>query len=288
MFSALVIAYIFLNRTNGAITSSGKTRRYLLHVPASYDASNPVALVISIHGFSDWPANHAHMSQWSKLADKEGFIVVYPSGQKYPKRWQATLAPGSSFEQNPDLVFIRDLIETLQQQYNIDATRIYVNGFSNGGGMSLLIGCEMADVVAAVGSVAGALVQPLDRCDPARPVPMILFHGTADEIVPYYGGPAGRYHTMFPNIPNWARDMAVLNGCNPVAEELPSSVEVSGVRYSSCEQGADVVFYTVHGGGHTWPGGNPLPTFIAGITSNAISATEVMWNFYLEHPLETQ
>jgi len=65
-----------LNRTNGAIVSSGQKREYLLYVPRSYNRTKPTPLVISMHAAALWPAAQMATSQWNKVADEEGFIVV--------------------------------------------------------------------------------------------------------------------------------------------------------------------------------------------------------------------
>lgn len=278
------LTFAIVNRTNGKIISSGETRRYLLHVPKNIDPSQPVPLVITIHGFAQWPANQANVSQWNPIADREGFIVVYPSGTGFPKRWQAF--PQQSFADSKDVVFISDLIDTLSAQYNIDPARIYVNGLSNGGGMTFLLSCELADRIAATGSVGGAFVMPMEKCNPSRPVPLIAFHGTADPIVPFHGGPSEGFDLPFPDIPQWMSARAALNGCNALPEPLPATGAVSGVRYTGCREGADVVFYTIEGGGHTWPGGKPLPEWITGPTTQDVSASELMWEFFQRYTLD--
>ena len=278
------LTFAIVNRTNGRIISSGETRRYLLHVPENIDPSQPVPLVITIHGFAQWPANQANVSQWNPIADREGFIVVYPSGTDFPKRWQAF--PQQSKADSKDVVFISDLIDSLSAQYNIDPSRIYVNGLSNGGGMTFLLGCELADRIAATGSVGGAFMLPMEECTPSRPVPLIAFHGTADPIVPFHGGPSGGFDLPFPDIPEWMNARAALNGCSTIPDPLPASGEVSGIRYTGCLEDAEVVFYTIEGGGHTWPGGNPLPESITGPTNQDISASETMWQFFQQHTLD--
>lgn len=278
------LTFAIVNRTNGRIISSGETRRYLLHVPEIIDPAQPVPLVITIHGFAQWPANQANVSQWNPIADREGFIVVYPSGTDFPKRWQAF--PRQSGDSSKDVVFISDLIDTLSTQYNIDPSRIYVNGLSNGGGMTFLLGCELADRIAATGSVGGAFMLPMEACKPSRPVPLIAFHGTADPIVPFHGGPSGGFDLPFPDVPQWMSARAALNGCSTTPDPLPASGVVSGVRYTGCLEDAEVVFYTIAGGGHTWPGGNPLPERITGLTTQDISASETMWQFFRQYSLE--
>jgi polyhydroxybutyrate depolymerase len=282
----LAVVFLIANKTNGHIVSSGEKRSYLLYVPESYNASTPTPLVIVIHGFAQWPAHQAQVTIWNDLADKEGFIVVYPSGTSFPKRWRANGDIMGSGSLSIDVQFISDLIDQLQQQYTIDPARIYANGLSNGGGMSYLLACELSDRIAAIGSVAGAYLYPMDECTPERPVPLIVFHGTADPVVPFLGGPSHSFDVPFPNIPTWVKKYAMLNQCVPTPEIFPSSGnDISEMRYSGCSQGAEVIFYIIAGGGHSWPGGNPIPAWIVGRTSQSISATNLMWEFFKVHPL---
>jgi polyhydroxybutyrate depolymerase len=110
----------------------------------------------------------------------------------------------------------------------------------------------------------------------------MIFHGTADPIVPYQGGPSRDFDVPFPAIPDWVATLAKRNGCQDAPLDLPTSGSVSGVQYAGC---ADVVFYTITGGGHSWPGGNPLPGWIVGVTTKDIDATRTMWAFFQQHPL---
>ena len=147
-----LVIWNLLDRTNGSLVSSGEKREYLLYVPESYDPTSAqnVPLVINIHGFSQWPANQANVSQWNQLADEEGFIVVYPSGLGIPKRWRVTRTAEDPTGVDIELQYYRDLIDKLSTEYAIDPERIYVNGLSNGGGMSLRLACSLSDRVAAI------------------------------------------------------------------------------------------------------------------------------------------
>jgi polyhydroxybutyrate depolymerase len=279
--AALVgIIFAWLDKTNGRLESSGQKRKYLLYVPKSYNPSTPAPLVISIHGFAEWPAHQMEISHWNTLADKNGFIVVYPSGTGFPRRWKTSGKPGTPNDPMIDVQFISSLIDQLAREYNIDKTRIYANGLSNGGGMSALLACKLSDRIAAIGSVSGAYLFPLDECNPSRPVPMIAFHGTADPVVPYQGGPSSSFDLPFPVIPDWIKAWAQRNGCLLAPIELPTSGEVSGIKYTHCEKNSDVILYTIQGGGHSWPGGKPMPEWIAGHTTKDIDATELMWEFF--------
>src|SRR2546429_4005051 len=85
----VVVSVAVLDRTNGSIVSSGKPRSYLLYVPPSYDRTKPTPLVISMHGAAGWPAQQMNLSGWNRLAESQGFIVVYPSGSDVPKIWRS-------------------------------------------------------------------------------------------------------------------------------------------------------------------------------------------------------
>jgi polyhydroxybutyrate depolymerase len=277
------VSYHVRNRSNGSFVSSGVEREYLLHVPGSYDRGKPAPLVISMHGGALWPAAQREISQWNRVADAHGFIVVYPSAVSGhgPRAWRAGGGPGLM----RDVMFISELIDTLRAAYNIDSARIYANGLSNGGGMTFVLSCALSDRIAAVGLVAPAIFLPWSACTDRRAVPMIAFHGTADGAVPYHGGQSWVAPASFPDIPAWMRKWAERNRCGPNPIDSAVAADVTRREYTGCADGAAVVLYTVLEGGHTWPGGGPLPEWFVGTTSNSIDATDQMWSFFSEHQL---
>lgn len=281
-----VSAWLIANRTNGRIVSSGEVRKYLLYVPESYDGGQAVPLVINIHGFAQWPANQMKVSQWNVLADEFGFIVVYPMGTSFPLRWRVSEVPSLPGGPDKEIAFFNDLIDKLSDEYNIDPQRIYANGLSNGGGMSLLLACRLSERIAAMGGVAGAYLIDLEKCEQERAVPAIFFHGKADKIVPYEGGPSERFELPFPYIPDYVKLYAEKIGCDLSSEIIVDTENITGVQYAGCNQGAEAVFYSIEDGGHTWPGGNPLPERITGKTSQEINATRLMWEFFERFSLE--
>jgi polyhydroxybutyrate depolymerase len=276
------------NRHNGSFESSGVEREYLLYVPKSYDRTRPTPLVISLHGAAIWAAVQRDMSRWNDVADKEGFIVVYPSGtgRRVARVWHEGERPGVS----KDVTFIAALIDTLSAHYNIDPARVYANGLSNGGGMSFALSCSLSDRIAAVGLVASAQFLPFQWCDNPHPVPMINFHGTADPEAPYTGGttwvaPNSKHLQNQPRfVANWARR----NGCAASPTDSLVAPDVTRRTYSRCTNDAAVVFYTIHGGGHSWPGGGRVPEWFAGSTTNSINASHLMWEFFRQHPLRNR
>jgi polyhydroxybutyrate depolymerase len=278
------VSFYVVNQSNGSFVSSRQQRDYLLYVPKSYDRTRPAPLVISMHGAALWGAAQKETSQWNRVAEREGVIVVYPSGAKGagPRIWHV--------ERGADLMrdvrFISELIDTLEAAYNIDPSRIYANGLSNGGGMAFVLSCALSDRIAAVGMVAAAQTLPWSWCTDHRAVPMIAFHGTADRQVPYTGGRSPVLRTdLFPSVPAWTANWARRNHCatNPV--ESVVAADVTRLEYTDCADDAAVVLYTVKGGGHSWPGGKPLPEWYVGPTSRSVDATSLMWAFYREHRL---
>ncbi len=279
------VSFEVRNRTNGTLVCSGQEREYLLHVPKSYDPAMPVPLVISMHGAAGWPAMQRDASRWNTLAESQGFIVVYPSGMggRGPRAWH--MNPSGLAK---DVRFISDLIDSLKAAYNIDSTRVYADGLSNGGGMAFVLSCTLSDRIAAVGLVASAQLLPFDSCTDRRAVPMIAFHGTADRTVPYHGGKSWVAPVAFPDMPTWAADWARRNRCSPDPVESAAAADVTRLEYSDCADNAAVVLYTVKEGGHSWPGGGPLPEWLVGPTNHSVDATSLMWAFFREHPLSRE
>jgi polyhydroxybutyrate depolymerase len=271
------------NRTTASIVSSGEKRDYILYVPRSYDRAKPAPLVISMHGAENWPSFQMNVSQWNRVADEHGFIVVYPAGEGGgPRIWR--MRGSRTPSRMPDVIFISDLIDTLSSSYNIDPARIYANGLSNGGGMSFVLSCTLSNRIAAIGAVAAAETLPWEWCPDTTPVPMVAFHGTADRFTPYDGAKVWLAPEPFPSIPEWTAKWAQRNRCAPMPVESPVAADVMRREYIGCADNAGVVLYTIRGGGHTWPGGTPMPEWLVGRTTRSIDATQVMWAFFRDHP----
>jgi len=277
------VSFRVVNRPTGSFMSSGRKREYVLHVPRSYDPAKPTALVISLHGAGLWGAAQRETSQWDRVADQYGFIVVYPSGEGGggPRVWHE----GGGAEPSRDVRFISELIDTLEARYNIDPRMIYANGLSNGGGMSFALSCTLSDRIAAVGMVGAALLVPFSWCTDQRPVPMIAFHGTADAAAPYKGGFSWVAPQRFQGVRAFTASWARRNQCGPNPVDAVVATDVTRLAYTKCADDAAVVLYTIRGGGHTWPGGQPLPEWFVGRTSNSIDASSLMWGFFRAHRL---
>ena len=264
------------NRNNGTIVSSGERREYLLYVPPTLDPRKPAALVLSLHGAGGWPVLQRDLSRWNELADRKGFIVVYPAGRDTagPRIWNM------SGERDPQ--YIADLIDELRRQYDIDPARVYVNGLSNGGGMSFALSCRMPDRFAAVGMVGAALLLPSTWCKSTTPMPMIGIHGLRDTAAPYHGGSSWIVPRVAPFL-SFGADWARRNRCAPDGQDVETRDGVTLREYGQCANGATVALYTLRDGGHTWPGGQELPEWFLGKTVMDFDATAEMWRFFEAH-----
>jgi polyhydroxybutyrate depolymerase len=274
--SLLALSFRANNRNNGSIQVAGERREYLVHLPPRYDRARAVPLVLSMHGAGGWPAQQMRMTRWNDLADREGFIVVYPSGadRAGPRIWRTS-----------DVRYIAALIDRLEADYAVDRSRIYANGFSNGGGMASMLSCTMSDRLAAVGLVGAAHTVPWRWCRDPRPVPMISIHGTADRFAPYLGGPSpvAPDANPFPSIAVWASKWAARNHC--ASSAVLRTAAVTRRTWSNCTDNADVVLETVTGAGHQWIGGEPLPEYFVGPDTRAIDTTAELWSFFRTHRL---
>jgi len=270
------------------LTVGGLERSYILHAPSSLDASKPVALVMSFHGGTGNAENQQRVSNFNSLADKEGFIVVYPNGTgrlgDKLLTWNGGTCCGYAMTNNvDDVAFVRAIVADVKTQYNIDAKRIYAAGFSNGGILSYRLACEAADLFAAIAPVSGTL--NFKPCEPSESVSVIDFHGTADQNLPFDGGygPNSIAGVLFASVEESLNFWLAADSCpaTPISESFADVVHES---YAPCASGTAVELYKIIGGGHAWPG-NPSPAGPGGdLPTQTISATELIWAFFAAHP----
>ncbi len=249
----------------------GLPRTYRLFVPLSVDRARAAPLVLMLHGVGNSAQSMVEATQFDRTAETAEFIVAYPDG--VDQTWNAGYCCLGGATTGPDdVAFLRRLIDDVQADHTVDPDRVFVVGVSAGGMMAYRLGCELSGRVAGVGAVAGAMI--LEECRPARPVSVIEIHGTADQLVPYDGGPTAGGATR-PSPPTVAvvRRWAELNGC-PTAPTAETDGRVISTAWSGCAEGAGVKLVTIDGGGHTWfaPG--------LGAANGAVDATAVIWGFF--------
>jgi polyhydroxybutyrate depolymerase len=278
------------------IVSDGLARSYDLHVPPAWSSGAALPLVLAFHGAQSSPAGLRSASGLDPAADELGVVVAYPAAARGDWNTEC-LECGSDavLDEIDDLEFVMDLIDQLEADVGIDTRRVYVIGISNGALFVHYLACAAQRSVTAVASVAATLIAPvhIPSCDGARPVPIAFFLGSDDTFFPPEGRLAGNeiVHVRLLSIEESVDTWVERDGCSGAAdsEALPDvhddGTTVRRDRYSDCASGAEVVYYAIEGGGHTWPG-SPLPSGgLVGRTSREISASETALRFFLDHVL---
>ena len=146
--------------------------------------------------------------------------------------------------------------------------------------MSCVLAAARADLVSAVGAVAG--LRSGGRHAPTRPVAILAFHGTADRINPYRGGSTPRWDE---GVEDSARHWAAANGMPAQPEVVAVSPTLTRTTFGAEGRPGEVTLFTSKGAGHTWPGGQ-LGLFLRlflGRTSREIDATSSIWDFARAH-----
>ena len=272
---------------------NGTNRSYLMYLPQTYDATRAYPLVIVLHGGGSRSKAISRTSRMHELADREGFIVVYPdgTGRKSSKKltWNAGGRPPQGWAERmgvDDVAFMRTLVEAISNPFRVDRKRIYAAGMSKGGMLAYHLACRMSDVVAAVAVVAGTMTSA--DCRPQYPVAVLHIHGSADDNVPLAGGKGQRAaaNADWPPVAKGIEFWRLNNDTLAEAKITYSEGTVACRRFSSEENHADVELCIVDGGGHAWPGSKPKVW--QRVTGERVDqnfpASQRIWRFFQEHP----
>ncbi len=284
-----------------SLSHQGRTRSYYVYIPSSYQPDKPMPVVMAFHGGAGQGDTMAEKTGLNEVAQRGGFIAVYPNSAEKSRggRWNDGRNSSAINRDTDDVGFVGAIIDRLSQEKNIDSQRIYATGGSNGGFFTQRLACEMSNRIAAFASVSATLPAPLQStCNPRKGVPILMINGTADPFVPWQGGQvkigAGGQVLSVPETVQFWRNRDSCSS-NSAVEQLPNSVsdgtEVTKAQYSGCRNSARVVFYTVQGGGHGWPGSRSRrrgddSEGPSGKISRDINASDVIWNFFKPQTLQ--
>jgi polyhydroxybutyrate depolymerase len=282
-----------VRRQTRSLAAGGRKRTYHVHVPPGYGRHGPAPVVLALHGAT---MNGPLMAWFSGLDDKAneaGFLAVYPdgTGSRWSYFWNAGDCCGPAVRGGADDVgFLDALLDDLAGAYAVDPRRVFATGMSNGAMMAYRLASELSDRIAAIAPVAGTMAT--EGCRPRRPVPVLHFHRTEDEYVPFAAGKGSksisgvRHRSVEQSVRAWVR----AGGCReePATEVLPDragdGTTVTVRTYGGGGGGAEVVLVAVGGGGHTWPGRQP-GTRVLGRSTRNVSANDLMWEFFERHPM---
>lgn len=269
-------------------TAQGR-RWYRVYVPSGYDPQAPAPAVLAYHGGGGNAEGQARASNLCATAERYTFLAVFPEGTGLLggppffrlQTWNGGDCCGWAMNRNVDDVgFTRAMLDDMAQKWNVDPGWVFATGLSNGAILCYRLAAELSDRIVAIAPVAGA--RAIDTAPP-RPVPIIAFHGRLDCNVPWQGGRGcGISGTVFlsqrASLAPWvAVNQAVLPGG-------PAEIRGAAVRYeaNSSTTGADIHFWWLRDGGHSWPGHDPYwdPNES---TNYDIDANEEMWLFFSRH-----
>jgi polyhydroxybutyrate depolymerase len=273
-------------------------RSYYVHRPATVHEPGLLPVVLVLHGGGKADGDEtAARTGYLELADRYGFIAVYPNGMD--AQWNdgrgRTWRRNSGNRDADDVGFISALIDHLVASDQADPARVYVTGLSNGGMMTLRLGCELDSRLAAIAPVIANMPKAIAAdCRPEGPLPVLLMNGTGDPLVPWEGGQVSVFRKERGEVLSTNATLGFWVGHNDCAAKpdvtvLPdmdpddgSTVRV--IRYSGPGNDCDVVLYAIEGGGHTFPGspGRNMPRLL-GNRNEDIDAAAVIWAFFSRH-----
>ena len=254
------------------IQHDGITREYILYVPQSYNGSNKVPLLFNFHGYGGKIKDYINEADMRAVAEANNFILVYPQGSLLNgfSHWNACPPGGDNKSDIDDVGFIESLIYGLSSDYNIDMERIYVAGYSNGGMMAYGLAHYKSNLIAAVASVSGSM---LDCTGPTNhPMPIIQLHGTADEVLPYNGG--NEFSSAQSTLDYW------INFNNTTTTPTVNTDNSGGMTiehyiYDQGDSSVSVEHYKYIGGNHVW----------FNTTYQGKNTAELVWEFVSKYDI---
>ena len=275
------------------LTDQGQSRPFLLYVPKGYAPGTPVPVVFDLHGSGGNGTGQLNVSQIEPVADAHGFAVLAPNGAVPASStgyyWNVPGVPLVNGQSVPpgtpsDELYLIAVLHQTEQTICVNPHRVYMTGFSGGARMTSQMACDHSRVFAAIAPVAGLRagipvkqagkwVPRASSCQPKVPVPILTFHGTADQTNPYPGNDDPRWgYSVLAALQRWA----VLDHCHRPATKTQATETATLIKYAPCSGGATVALYRSTGAGHSWPGGPQVGVPV----DSTIHATTRMWRFF--------
>jgi polyhydroxybutyrate depolymerase len=272
------------------VSVAGVTRTFLLHVPASYKNTESSAAVLLFHGGQGSATTIGAITSntgggFSAFSDQKNFIAIYPDSVS--GTWddgRATITNRTN-----DVAFTAALLDAVALEYSLDSKRVFATGISNGGMMVLRLACELPGRISAVAAVAANMPSdPQAGCNPAKALPVAMFSGDADPLMPFAGGSiagvyGGSVMSATATAAFWAsKNSATLSSTAALPNADTSDGTTTDLLSYTSAAGGEVAFYRINGGGHTWPGGTQYASLaLIGRVAKDFSANDAIWAFFM-------
>ncbi|AUC13854.1 hypothetical protein BTO06_01220 [Tenacibaculum sp. SZ-18] len=239
----------YLNSNVKTLVHDGLNREYLCYIPSSYDGTSAVPLMLNFHGFGGSASDYMQEADMRSLAESETFILVYPQGSCLDgsSHWNACSNGGDNKSDADDFGFIESIINEISSQYNINMERIYAAGYSNGGMMAYGLANYKSDLIAAVASVSGAMLDCTGATN--HPMPVVHLHGTSDAVIPYNGG--NGWNSVQSTLDYWIN----FNNTNispTITVDNSGGITIEHYVYDQGDGLVSVEHYKYIGGDHVW------------------------------------
>ena len=252
----------YSNNNNQSIVHDGVNREYVLYIPNSYDGTSFVPLILNFHGFGGSASDYMQEADMRSLAEVDTFILVYPQGSclEGSSHWNPCPTGGDNKSDADDFGFVESMIAEISSQYNVDMERIYAAGYSNGGMMAYGLANYKSDLIAAVASVSGTMLDCTGSTN--HPMPVAHLHGTSDSVVSYNG--STDWNSVQSTLDHWIN----FNNTD-LTPTITSDNNIERYVYDQGDSSVSVEHYKFIGGEHVW--------FSA--TFQDQNTSELVWNF---------
>ena len=256
----------YTNTSAQSIVHNGVNREYVLYIPNSYDGTSSVPLMLNFHGFGGSASDYMQEADMRSLAEADTFILIYPQGSCLDglSHWNACPLGGDNKSDADDFGFVEAIINEISSQYNVDMERIYAAGYSNGGMMAYGLANYKSNLVAAVASVSGVMLECTGST--SHPMPVVHLHGTSDGVLPYNG--SSDWNSAQSTLDYWINFNNTIT-TPTVSIDNSGGMSIEHYVYDQGDSSVSVEHYKFIGGDHVW--------FSA--TYQGQNTSELVWNF---------
>ena len=256
----------YTNTSAQSIVHNGVNREYVLYIPNSYDGTSSVPLMLNFHGFGGSASDYMQEADMRSLAEANTFILIYPQGSCLDglSHWNACPLGGDNKSDADDFSFVEAIINEISSQYNVDMERIYAAGYSNGGMMAYGLANYKSNLVAAVASVSGVMLECTGST--SHPMPVVHLHGTSDGVLPYNG--SSDWNSAQSTLDYWINFNNTIT-TPTVSIDNSGGMSIEHYVYDQGDSSVSVEHYKFIGGDHVWFSN----------TYQGQDASELVWNF---------